>query len=70
VNCRPVTEEAFAARVTESLESHEDKTVLINGDEAAPYSAIMAAMNRLRGAEIANVSLVVATPANLPRTRR
>jgi biopolymer transport protein ExbD len=69
VNCRRVTEEEFAARVTESLESNKDKAVLLMADEAAPYSAIMAAMDSLRGAEIANVSLVVAKPANLPRTR-
>jgi biopolymer transport protein ExbD len=69
VNCRRVTEEEFAARVTESLERNKDRAVLINGDEAAPYSAIMAAMDSLRGAQIANVSLVVAKPANLPRTR-
>ena len=69
VNCRRVTDEEFAARVTESLESHKDKTILIKADEAAPYSAIMAAMDSLRGAQIATVSLVVAKPANLPRTR-
>jgi biopolymer transport protein TolR len=69
VNCRRVTEEEFAARVTESLERNKDRAVLIKADEAAPYSAIMAAMDSLRGAQIANVSLVVAKPANLPRTR-
>jgi biopolymer transport protein ExbD len=69
VNCKQVTEEEFAARVTESLERHENQTVLISADEAAPYSSIMAAMDSLRGAEIATVSLVVAAPANPPRTR-
>jgi biopolymer transport protein ExbD len=69
VNCRQVTEEEFAARVTKSIESNKDKTVLIMADEAARYSAIMAAMDSLHGAQISTVSLVVATPANLPRTR-
>jgi biopolymer transport protein ExbD len=62
VNCRPVTEEEFAARVTESLERNKDRAVLLKADDAAPYSATMAAMDSLRGAEIANVSLVVAKP--------
>ena len=69
MNCRPVVEKELAARVTESLESNKDKAVLIMADEAAPYSAIMAAMDSLRGAQISSVSLVVAKPANLPRTR-
>jgi biopolymer transport protein ExbD len=69
LNCRLVREEEFAARVTESLERNKDRTVLIKADEEAPYSAIMAAMDGLRRAQIANVSLVVAKPANLPRTR-
>jgi biopolymer transport protein TolR len=62
VNCRRVTEEEFAARVTESFERNRDRAVLIKADEAAPYSAIMAAMDGLRGAEIAKVSLIVAKP--------
>ena len=69
VTCKWVAEEELAARVTASLERHEDQTVLIKGDEDAPYSAIMAAMDRLRGAQIATVSLVVAEAANPPRTR-
>ena len=69
VNCRRVTDEEFAGRVTESLERNKDWTILIKADEAAPYSAIMAAMDSLRGAQVANVSLVVAKPANPPRTR-
>jgi biopolymer transport protein ExbD len=69
VNCRFVTEGEFAAKVTESLERNKDRVVLIKADEAAPYSAIMAAMDGLRRAQIANVSLVVAKSASLPRTR-
>jgi biopolymer transport protein TolR len=69
VNCHAIREDELAARVTESLERNKGKAVLLKADEAAPYSAIMAAMDRLRTAQITNVSLVVKTPANLPRPR-
>ena len=47
VNCRAIREDELAARVTESLERNKGKAVLLKADEAAPYSAIMAAMARV-----------------------
>jgi len=58
VNQKLVREEELAQKVQESLESKKDKTVLIKGDEDAPYSAIMAAMDQLRKAQIENIGLV------------
>jgi biopolymer transport protein ExbD len=58
LNSQPVREEELTQRVTESLESHREKVVLIKGDEDAPYSAIMATMDKLRAAQIENIGLV------------
>ena len=58
LNAKPVREEELAQKVQESLENKKDKTVLIKGDEDAPYSAIMAAMDQLRKAQIENIGLV------------
>jgi biopolymer transport protein TolR len=69
VNCRAIREDELAARVTKSLERNKGKAVLLKADKAAPYSAIMAAMDSLRTAQITNISLVVKTRANLPRPR-
>ena len=52
LNYVPVWEKDLAAKVTESLQSKKDKTVLFKGDEDAPYSAVMAAMDSLRKAQI------------------
>ena len=64
VNCKPIREEELAAKVSESLESKKDKTILIEAADNAPYSAIMAAMDSLRAVQIANVSLIVEKRAN------
>jgi biopolymer transport protein TolR len=58
LNGQPVREEELTQKVQESLESKKEKTVLIKGDEDAPYSAIMATMDRLRAAQIENIGLV------------
>ena len=58
LNSQPVREEELTQKVTESLESKKEKTVLIKGDEDAPYSAIMATMDKLRAAAIENIGLV------------
>ena len=58
LNTQPVREEELTQKVQESLESKKEKTVLIKGDEDAPYSAIMATMDRLRAAQIENIGLV------------
>jgi biopolymer transport protein TolR len=58
VNAIPVREEDLRQKVQDALETKKEKIVLIKGDEDAPYSAIMAAMDRLREAQIENVGLV------------
>jgi len=58
LNSQPVREEELTQKVTESLESKKEKTVLIKGDEDAPYSAIMDTMDKLRAAQIENIGLV------------
>ncbi len=58
LNAQPVREEELTQKVTESLESTKEKVVLIKGDEDAPYSAIMATMDKLRAAQIENIGLV------------
>jgi len=58
LNSTPIREEELTQKVQESLESKKEKTVLIKGDEDAPYSAIMATMDKLRAAQIENIGLV------------
>jgi biopolymer transport protein TolR len=58
LNSKLVREEELTQKVTESLEGKKEKVVLIKGDEDAPYSAIMATMDRLRAASIENIGLV------------
>ncbi len=58
LDAKPVREEELTRKVQESLESKKEKTVLIKGDEDAPYSAIMATMDQLRKAQIENIGLV------------
>ena len=58
LNSAPVREEDLTQRVVESLESKKEKVVLIKGDEDAPYSAIMGAMDKLRAAQIENIGLI------------
>ncbi len=58
LNAKSVREEDLTRKVQESLDSRKEKTVLIKGDEDAPYSAIMATMDHLRQAQIENIGLV------------
>jgi len=58
LNQTPVREDDLTQKVQESLESKKEKTVLIKGDEDAPYSAIMGAMDKLRAAQIENIGLI------------
>lgn len=58
LNGIPVREDELRQKVVEVLETKKEKIVLIKGDEDAPYSAIMAVMDRLREAQIENVGLV------------
>jgi len=59
LNYVPVREKDLAAKVSESLKGKKDKTVLFKGDEDAPYSTVMAAIDSLRKAQIKNISLIV-----------
>ncbi len=58
LNAVPVREDDLRQRVTEVLEGKKEKVVLIKADVDAPYSTVMAAMDRLREAQIENVGLV------------
>jgi len=58
LNQAPVREDDLTQKVLEYLETKKEKTVLIKGDEDAPYSSIMGAMDKLRAAQIENIALV------------
>jgi biopolymer transport protein TolR len=58
VNAVPVREEDLTARVQDALEDTTEKIVLIKADEEAPYSAVMAAMDKLREAQIEDIGLI------------
>jgi biopolymer transport protein ExbD len=53
-----IREDDLRQKVVEALESKKEKIVLIKGDEDAPYSAIMATMDKLREAQIENIGLI------------
>jgi biopolymer transport protein ExbD len=61
VNGIEVREADLKDAVTRSLESGGERVVLVKGDEDAPYSAIMAAMDKLREAEVENIGLITET---------
>ncbi len=58
LNSVPVREDDLTQKVQEALENKKEKIVLIKGDEDAPYSAIMATMDKLRAAQIENIGLI------------
>jgi len=58
VNSVPVPESELLTRVQSALEDQKEKIVLIKGDTDAPYSAIMAVMDKLREAQIEDVGLI------------
>jgi len=58
VNGLPVSKEEMADRVKTTLEEKKEKIVLIRGDQDASYSAIMAAMDDLRKAQIEDIGLI------------
>jgi biopolymer transport protein TolR len=58
LNGMVIREDELRQKVQEVLETKKEKIVLIKGDEDAPYSAIMGAMDRLREAQIENIGLV------------
>jgi biopolymer transport protein ExbD len=58
LNAVPIREDDLRQRITEVLETKKEKIVLIKADVDAPYASVMAAMDRLREAQIENVGLV------------
>jgi biopolymer transport protein TolR len=58
VNGIEVRENELGAAVRRSLDESRERIVLVKGDEDAPYSAIMAAMDQLREAEVENIGLI------------
>jgi biopolymer transport protein ExbD len=58
LNSIRVREDDLTTQITSLMENRKEKVVLIKGDEDAPYSAIMAAMDRLRAANIENIGLI------------
>jgi biopolymer transport protein TolR len=58
LNGVPIQESELASKIQSIIESKKEKIVLIKGDEEAPYSAIMNAMDRLREANIENIGLI------------
>ena len=58
LNGVPVQEAELGTKVQTLMETRKEKVVLIKGDEEAPYSSIMGAMDRLREANIENIGLI------------
>jgi biopolymer transport protein TolR len=58
LNSVPVREDDLRQKVSETLESKKEKVVLIKADVDAPYSTVMATMDKLREAQIENVGLI------------
>jgi biopolymer transport protein TolR len=58
LNGARIREDDLTTQITALMENKKEKIVLIKGDEDAPYSSIMAAMDRLREANIENIGLV------------
>ena len=53
-----IREDDLTSQITSLMENKKEKVVLIKGDKDAPYSAIMAAMDRLHAANIENIGLI------------
>ena len=62
LNGLEVPKRDFAERVKLALEDKTERIVLIRGDRNASYSAIMEAMDNLRGAGIENIGLITDPP--------
>jgi biopolymer transport protein ExbD len=53
-----IREDDRVQKITEALEAKKEKIVLIKADVDAPYSTVMATMDKLRLAQIENVGLI------------
>ena len=58
LNSIRVREDDLTTQITSLMENRKEKVVLIKGDQDAPYSAVMALMDRLRAANIENIGLI------------
>ena len=58
LNGLPIREDDLRTQISVVMENVKEKIVLIKGDENAPYSAIMAVMDRVREANIENIGLI------------
>jgi biopolymer transport protein ExbD len=58
LNSIQVREDDLLPRLQSALEEKREKIVLIKGDTDAPYSAIMALMDKLRAAQIEDIGLI------------
>ena len=58
LNTIRVREDDLTSQIQSIMETKKEKIVLIKADEDAPYSAVMAAMDRLRAANIENIGLI------------
>lgn len=53
-----IREDELRTQLESVMEDKKEKIVLIKGDEDAPYASIMAAMDRIREANIENIGLI------------
>jgi biopolymer transport protein ExbD len=53
-----IREEELTTQIVQLMENKKEKVVLIKGDKDAPYASIMAAMDRLRAANVENIGLI------------
>ena len=58
LNGSRIREDDLTTQIAQLMETKKEKVVLIKGDQDAPYSSIMAAMDRLRAAGIENIGLI------------
>ena len=64
VGAVPVADEDLGRRVTEVLETKNERTVLIKADRAVEYGRVMTAMDQLTDAGIQDIALITGQPAN------
>ena len=58
VNAIAATRDDLVPRVRKALEDKTERVVYVRGDKDAKYSAVMAAMDALRTAQIENIALI------------
>jgi biopolymer transport protein ExbD len=69
INSSEVADKELRTKVEEVMEDKTDKVVLIKADIEADYSAVMFAMDELRGAGIEDMALIT-EPKTKPGQRR